>query len=477
MSTYTPTIRFEQTRQRTALLPSIVATSLSFWLPLAVIGVALYGVEHSSYHSNVSNQAGDDNSDLARDIGNSSLLRQVSIAAIGLLGGLLLLTHSVVPLELNRRSLFLIALLCAWLLLSALWAEDSSQSLKRSMMPLLMIIGVLGVAKHWRPREICLFTVILTAGFLLLGVVAEIANGSFLQGIGYRFSGTLHPNNQGVNCAALCLASLSLYFDSRSQTTGLRRLAWLMLFFVGAAFLLLTQSRTSAIAVGVALLVLFALHASRTTKWLAAAALAPIIALAIVFLLESDRGADLAMSAVQMGRAQDANDVSSLTGRIPIWTEVLGDISRRPLTGYGYGGFWTSEQVMRYTRVLNWEFNHAHSVYFESLLNVGAIGLALGLLIVLSSLWSAARSYTNTRDTDYFFIVGVLTLALVHGLLDSNFVTVGFAPLLAMLCIAAVVLHGESTVGAPVPVSTGEIGSAANDRQNAFKNSRRTEPS
>ena len=35
----------------------------------------------------------------------------------------------------------------------------------------------------------------------------------------------------------------------------------------------------------------------------------------------------------------------SLTGRMPIWTELMRYVDRRPLTGYGYESFWTAENI------------------------------------------------------------------------------------------------------------------------------------
>jgi exopolysaccharide production protein ExoQ len=477
MSTYAPTNSFQQRAiSRKAILPSITASALSFWIPLAVVALSLYGVEHSLTYATSGYKAGDESLDLAKDVGNSSLLRQVSIAAIGLIGGILLLRHSELPTTFNRWQSLLIVSLCAWLVLSALWADEPLQSLKRSIMPVLMILGALGIAKHLQPRQICLFVAILTAGYLLLGFAGEIINGSFLEGGDYRFSGTLHPNNQGVYCAALCLASLTLFHDSRSSASGWQRSFWLMLFIMGAVFLLLTRSRTSAVALAAALLVYFALGASRSKKISAAAILVPIGLLSVVFLTYSERGSAQLLNVVQMGRSQDANDVESLTGRVPIWTQALGDVAERPLVGYGYGGFWTAQRVMSYTRILNWEFNHAHSSYLETLLNAGAIGLALGLLIVVLALWSAAASYRATNDSAYLFIVAVLVMAMVHGVLDSNFVTVGFAPLLAMFCISAVVLHRDHATREPSSTSTGENGSAKRDRPPALERFGRMEP-
>jgi hypothetical protein len=58
---------------------------------------------------------------------------------------------------------------------------------------------------------------------------------------------------------------------------------------------------------------------------------------------------------------------------------------------------------------------------------------------------SAVGAYRATGNIGYRFFVAVLTMALVHGFLDSNFVRVGFASMIALLCITMLVLHSERT--------------------------------
>jgi exopolysaccharide production protein ExoQ len=144
---------------------------------------------------------------------------------------------------------------------------------------------------------------------------------------------------------------------------------------------------------------------------------------------------------LRMGREDE--DIGSLTGRLPIWQAITGDIAKRPFFGYGYGGFWTDQQVWDYSFIRHWEFNHAHSAYLESLLNLGLVGLSLGLCLVLFSARIAAINFSSTGDIGFRFIAALMILALVHGLVDSNFVIFGFAPLLIMLCISVVALRGR----------------------------------
>ncbi len=166
-------------------------------------------------------------------------------------------------------------------------------------------------------------------------------------------------------------------------------------------------------------------------------------ALVVLWLGAESDTSGFIYNTVQMGRQDDAQDAATLTGRIPIWRQVIVDVSDRPLFGYGYGDFWTAQRVWEYSHILEWQFNHAHSAYLETMLNNGAVGLALGLLIVISVQLTTIRNFWQTGDIGFRFVFAVLALALIHGLSDSNFVVVGFAPLLVLMCIFLIVLHHE----------------------------------
>ena len=421
------------------------ATILRFWLPLLAIGGAIVAAQHRldyATFSAIEDTEDSDSFDLVADLGSSSHLRQLSFITIGVLGALLLAMPPAVQVSVDRKLILLLSALCGWIVLSAVWSDDPELSLKRSLLPLLTVVAALGTTKHWRPRELCAFTALITGFFVLLGVAVECRYGTFLSGDEYRFAGTLHPNDQAVNCAALCLASLGMLGRSSIAESGKQRWFWLTVFVVGMLFLMLTRSRTTTGAFLAALFVFCYLGTSGKTRVFATGCMVMVAAMILIVFAESEHGHhNLFINVLTMGRDQDSDDITSLTGRIPIWEEVLYDIGKRPLGGYGYGAFWTPQRVLTYSYIHDWEFAHAHSAYFETLLNIGAIGLVVGLLLVMNALWSAVRYYKMTEDRAYRFIAAIFTLALIHGLADSNFVKVGFASLIAVVCISIVALH------------------------------------
>ena len=438
-----PTFVSEQSCERSVWTADRVR-GLAFWLPTIVVGLA-YLTQHNLLYAAGDSIDYDQVSDLVSEAGSSSILRELSFLAISALGVILLLKTNRHRSQPNVKLLLGCLLMCALMSASCIWAEDSFQSFKRSLVPLLMLIAALGIAKHWRGRELLVFVAVTTAGFLLIGVAAEVAQGSFSISNAHRFAGTQHPNTQGVNCALLSLASLALYLESRKSRNGRAQLFWFSLAVVGVGFLLITRSRTATVAFAAALAFFMFQGASRNRKVLYFGILLQLAAIVGVLWFASD-SQDGFLSAVKMGREQDTADITTLTGRIPIWGAVLGYVAERPLVGYGYGGFWTPRRVEQFSSMFDWTFMHSHSAYLETLLNVGIIGLALGLSVIIGTLVSASRSFRVSDDQGYHFVSALLVFALVHGFLDGSFARDGFETFVGALAISVVAFHGAASV-------------------------------
>jgi O-antigen ligase len=74
-----------------------------------------------------------------------------------------------------------------------------------------------------------------------------------------------------------------------------------------------------------------------------------------------------------------------MTGRIPLWRDVLVSIEKHPLLGYGYGTFWIEQNPER-ARIwaLNpWTPPDAHNAYLETTLQLGLIGAGIATLLLL----------------------------------------------------------------------------------------------
>lgn len=87
----------------------------------------------------------------------------------------------------------------------------------------------------------------------------------------------------------------------------------------------------------------------------------------------------------------------TLTGRVPLWTLLLEKLSKRPFLGYGYSGFWPSDEGSEVSSQFIWA-GHAHNGFLEVALNLGLLGL-LVLVINLSGNYLRAISYARFEDS------------------------------------------------------------------------------
>ena len=83
---------------------------------------------------------------------------------------------------------------------------------------------------------------------------------------------------------------------------------------------------------------------------------------------------------------------SSLTGRTIIWDFAKDEIGRRPLFGWGYQSFWLvpdspSLEASGWVKMMP----NAHNGYYDTMLELGYVGLALQLVFIIATLHAIGR--------------------------------------------------------------------------------------
>jgi O-antigen ligase len=146
----------------------------------------------------------------------------------------------------------------------------------------------------------------------------------------------------------------------------------------------------------------------------------------LLFLALEPKSGQRFETLAKLGRNEPDADPKSLTGRLPIWTQIVTDIQDRPALGYGYAAYWTAERVHRLSYIHDWEFSNAHSCYLEMILAVGLIGFGLGLLTVLAVFARGFWLYVQSADLGLLFVLSVFVMAFINGLIESTFVSVGY---------------------------------------------------
>ncbi|MFQ5730470.1 MAG: O-antigen ligase family protein [Planctomycetaceae bacterium] len=424
-----------------------------FWLTLAVVFGAFFLADHdlSVSQSDAFTGTADE---MEQQAAGGNALRRASFLAIAGLGvlGLLLPAYAergqrgttgsgsddghrrAEPFAIhNPRTAIrpgvlalLIAALAGWCLLSVLWSDMPSMSLRRCIVAGCLLVGAVGIARQLSLRELVHLAWIIPAVWLAIGVSAEIRLGTFRPWSGeYRFSGTTHPNTQGLSLATMCFATFCLAREGRWKKRG-----YLVVCGIGLLFLVLTKSRTSFAGVLGALTLLLTMRTASGTKWSVGLFAVWSVATAALFVLlfNVDVGEQLTHLAL-MGRKEQS---ASLTGRMPIWTVLADFVSQRPIVGYGYESFWTPDRIDAVSTELQWGIREAHSAYIDTVLSVGLVGAGLLLLTVFTGLRSAAQRYLKTGHPSFGFLFAVCVFGLINAFTESGMTMPMFVPFVAV---------------------------------------------
>ncbi len=342
------------------------------------------------------------------------LLRRVAFSLLGLFGVGGLIRGGLNRLTINGGLGWLILFYFGWASLSFTWADDVAFTLRRLIVFWMLCLGALAMSKHFSLRDIILWVFFATGVFLLIGVASAIVLGTFRPfAPGYRFSGTLQPNPEGINCAMFLLASAVM-----SSASKRGRWFFIVCACVGLVLLVLTGSRTAFAGSIAALLVYWALVSSpsRNMAWFLGFSIVAGVCL-LFLLVENELGTSL-RHGILLGRP--ATDASTFTGRIPLWKECLDYAAKRPLQGYGYEGFFTPSRIAEIAATQGWGFFNAHSAYLQLLLGTGMIGLTSFALILILSIKESVARFRVSLSPGHAYIAAAFVFSMLHGVLEAG---------------------------------------------------------
>jgi len=379
----------------------------------------------------------------------------VLLGVVSLLG--LLAFNGVRPLAVRGLYGRVAAFFFFWCLLSAAWSFEPDITARKLAIFVMLSLGALFVAARFRLEDLIYFILVSSVLYLVAGVLSEIFWGSFRPWqAGYRFSGTIHPNGQGMNCALLFLASLFAAARKPEHRRWFELLA--LLAFV---CLVMTKSRTP-LGVAFISLGLYALlwtHMSLKV-FLATASGLVLCAIPIFYPVVGP----LVEKVVLLGRTETTlSNAGQLTGRTDLWAACWEYIQERLLLGYGYNSFWTAANTEDIRYRVDWFSGSAHSVYLDLWLGLGIFGLAAYVILLIGALAYFGRRMMETGDTAHGFAFLLLLFSALHGLFESAFLFPSLYTFLVMMLMArrAFVDDEESEAAeSPEPDKRGALAAA-----------------
>lgn len=107
-------------------------------------------------------------------------------------------------------------------------------------------------------------------------------------------------------------------------------------------------------------------------------------------------------------------------GRFDIWYSAIESGLKRPLLGYGYSGFWTSDvglSIVRHT----WAFSdigtstrfHSHNGFIDIFLQLGLLGFGLFLIIFFTTVGRVINLINVTKSIESFWMLQFLVLSFL----------------------------------------------------------------
>ncbi len=389
-----------------------------YFLMVLTLLAAFWPSDHefnrSVYFRNIASSAFDGTHNRTADrLGKVDGLVGITRVLFALVGFYLLLSQSRFRLRLSAPLLWLSFALAGMMFASVVWSINPLHTLFKLVVLGCLIVPAIGFAVRFPLRLLLEWFAIVCAIYICIGVFAELFLGTLRPGGEYRFIGTTHPNTEAIYGAIICLCARLFYQPDRSKLVAV------LLFCIGFICILVTKSRTTLAATIVALAVVQTVSLKGLDRLLViVAGLFAVGSFAIAAVFLSSQGFDQLENLAAMGRT---DDVSSLTGRLPLWEELIISIRKSPVVGYGYLAYWDSDRVESLSRTLGWEIPHGHNLYLDVALDIGVFGALLFIGWLLSALLTSANQCSRTGKVEYAIVAGIVTCALINGGGESLF--------------------------------------------------------
>lgn len=319
------------------------------------------------------------------------------------------------------------SLLLALTLVSVTWSVVPDVTLRRSLALIVSMVFVLHVVHYFSARQFIRLMAMIFAAMLLASWLALLVPGYGITPRGVhigRWRGIFEEKNTfGLFCGIACLCFLMMAGlaarASRERTVwlGLLGLSFVALFFSNARTPLLGLLGAGAVMAAVQFLYLPWRWQKRIDRPMRSGLVGTFFFLLLVVLPFS-----AATLLTLLGRNM------TLTGRGKLWEYAIGKGMDRPWLGAGFKAFWT-DKVTFDLRVFNrhWSVEgeqqkltgNAHNGYLDAWLDLGFLGLALVVIMLLSIILRARRGLMRTGDPIYLWHIGAAVFVIIYYFTNS----------------------------------------------------------
>lgn len=317
----------------------------------------------------------------------------------------------------GTRDVALLLLLCVTVL-SFFWSAAPNFTLDETKAVIRNTLLGVYLATYYTPKkQMKLFTWVVCLGAIIsIALIVAVPGYGIKFGLNETFWKGLYAHKQylGRIMTLGAMSCLLMMFDERNR----HRLIALFGFLLTTLFVLLSGSKTSLVII---LLSLFFMPFYKLMRqkyklrtFLLSTGLLVIASVAVIII------GNLETIVVDiLGKNME------LSSRTPVWELAIGKGLERPLLGYGYAGFWTSD-ASQFIIDQTWAGSagsgrfHAHNGFVDVFLQVGLVGLVLCMINVLAIIPRAITLIKATRGTESFWILQFILLTLLFNVTETR---------------------------------------------------------
>lgn len=320
-----------------------------------------------------------------------------------------LILRSALPVLSGVRKMWAFLLITIWTFASAAWSQNPVASLRNAAYLLFNVLLATYLVKRFSPmRQVQLLVfvgVVFTLSNLAIAVVLP-RYGLSRNLLGAWSLEGICPHKNECAYMSLFLVSPLLFVKHIHGLSGGRRQIYLALVTI---VVLLTRSRTGW------LMALFLILFSIATRILRRFESKSSLSLLVAAIIPSAIGAYAVFQTLPNILTSLGKD-SSLHGRFPIWVEVVMSIRKRPLTGYGFHGFWQGlrGESARIVASIPWDPNNAHNGFLEVWVELGAVAVVLTLWCIVKAVidYGRCRGSCDREYVDWYLTIVLVTVFL-----------------------------------------------------------------
>ena len=334
-----------------------------------------------------------------------------------------------------------IPLLLFWALLSSVWSTDLATTFRQTVAWTLATTFAYYAVTRFDLREILRLTawsMLFGTALNLIFIFALPRYGKVVDPFDAAKTGwkgiTSNKNSLGQFSSA---AAVILWMARRSFTR------YRMIYTIGAianVFVVLgSDAKTSLVAlIGTgALMIVF--RAFRAQRQLFGVAVIGLLAASVVVLILILNNRNTLASGV--GRSGD------LTGRTALWDDLVPAARKRPIQGYGWGGFWGGffSPAGEIWREHTWQPPDAHNLLLQLALDLGLVGVFLYFFSFLRGMGRGIVYLRDNPDPIAMLPVVWFTFELLGSITEHGNLGRDGAWVLHVIFIVAVGLHAKQS--------------------------------